>query len=78
MAQGFNLRENRGGEEVLSTRTRYGTWSWWSDPLDKDTMDVLSRVPGRAFEPRLHAQLLLTSLSERMHLKSGIRVLFPL
>lgn len=75
----FNLRENRGGKGILSREEV--VWRVITDGLDwvdKDIVDFLVRIPGRAVEPMLHAWLLLTFLSERMYFISGVCVLYPL
>lgn len=73
----FNLRENGGGKEVVSREQE--VWHVLTDDLDvvdKDIVDFLTRIPVRAVGPRLHASLLLTSLSERAYFKSSICVLY--
>lgn len=73
----FNLRENGGGKEVVSREQE--VWHVLTDGLDvvdKDIVDFLTRIPVRAVGPRLHASLLLTSLSERAYFKSSICVLY--
>lgn len=73
----FNLRENGEGKEVVSREQEL--WHVITDGLDlvdKDIVDFLTRSPVRAVDPRLHASLLLTSLSERAYLKSSTCVLY--
>lgn len=71
----FNLRENRGGKEVLS-KENFVWYSITDDPypVDKDIVDFLSTIPVRAVDPRLHVRLLLTSLSERTYSHPSVSV----
>lgn len=65
---------NRGGQEARRARTGCGAWSLVVEARDKDSVDVPSRIPGRALDPGLHPRLPLTSLAERTRSQSGIRV----